>query len=238
MICINFWANNRTVETLLTLRTVPLFNGLPDEQLKALAKNAGIRHFKAGEHVALESDNVKAFFLVISGRVKIYKSSPEGKEQTMYMFGSGEPFCLRTAFANEAFPANAQALEDSTILIIPSADMERLAKSQPALLFNIVTILSRRLKESMQLVESLALKEIPERLAAFILHTLDMSGRNHAHDLTLDITQRELAKILGATPETLSRVIKRLGEDGVVSVKGRTIRIQDRQALEDLAGGL
>jgi CRP/FNR family transcriptional regulator len=226
------------VDTLLTLRTVPLFNGLPDEDLKALAKTAAFKQFKTGDHVALESDNVRAFFLVISGRVKIYKSSTEGKEQTLYMFGPGEPFCLRTAFADESFPANAQAMEDSTILIIPSRDMERLAKSQPALLFNIVTILSRRLKDSMQLVESLALKEIPERLAAFILHTLDVSGRAEAHDLTLDITQRELSKILGATPETLSRVIKRLGEEGVVSVKGRSIRIHDREALQELAGSI
>jgi CRP/FNR family transcriptional regulator len=185
--------------------------------------------------VALESDQVRAFYLVISGRVKIYKSSAEGKEQTMYIFGSGEPFCLRTAFADEPFPANAQALEDSLVLAVPSAQMEKLARTQPTLMFNMVTVLSRRLKESMQLVESLALKEIPERLAAFILHTLDLSGRGEAKDLTLDITQRELAKILGATPETLSRVLKRLAEDEIISIKGRTILIHDRQALEELA---
>lgn len=223
------------MDALLTLRTVPLFKGLPEEQLKAEAKSASFKRFKPGEHIALDSDQVHAFYLVISGRVKIYKSSAEGKEQTLYIFGSGEPFCLRTAFAEEPFPANAQALEESTVLAVPSSQMEELAKTQPALLFNMVTVLSRRLKESMQLVESLALKEIPERLAAFVLHTLDISGQGDAEDLTLDITQRELAKILGATPETLSRVMKRLGEDGILSVKGRTIRIHDRPALEELA---
>jgi CRP/FNR family transcriptional regulator len=223
------------MDALLTLRTVPLFNGLPEEQLEAIAETASFKRYKSGEHVALESDHVRAFFLVISGRVKIYKSSAEGKEQTMYIFGSGEPFCLRTAFADEPFPANAQALEDSLVLAVPSAQMEKLARTQPTLMFNMVTVLSRRLKESMQLVESLALKEIPERLAAFILHTLDLSGRGEAKDLTLDITQRELAKILGATPETLSRVLKRLAEDEIISIKGRTILIHDRQALEELA---
>jgi CRP/FNR family transcriptional regulator len=223
------------MDAMLTLSTVPLFRGLPEDQLEALARKAAFNKYGSGDHVALESDRVKAFYLVISGRVKIYKSSAEGKEQTLYIFGPGEPFCLRTAFGDEAFPANAQALEDSTVLAIPSTEMEKLAKNQPALLFNMVTVLSRRLKESMQLVESLALKEIPERLAAFILHTLELSGRGEARDLTLDITQRELAKILGATPETLSRVMKRLGEDGILSLKGRSIQIHDRSELERLA---
>jgi CRP/FNR family transcriptional regulator len=220
----------------LTLKTVPLFSGLPEEQLELLAAQARQKRYSAGEHVALESDRVQAFFLVVSGRIKIYKSSPEGKEQTLYIFGPGEPFCLRTAFAGESFPANAAALEDSTVLAIPSEQMEKLAKSQPALLFNMVTTLSRRLKETMQLVESLSLKEIPQRLANFLIHSLELSGGGEAEDLTLDITQRELSKILGATPETLSRVLKRLSEDGIVQVKGRKIAILDREALEELAG--
>jgi CRP/FNR family transcriptional regulator len=104
-------------------------------------------------------------------------------------------------------------------------------------LFNIIQILSQRLKDSMTLIESLALKEIPGRLASFLRHSLpkDTAVKNTAVELT--ISQRELAKILGATPEALSRALRKMANDGILSTAGRVITILDRKALEQLAEG-
>jgi CRP/FNR family transcriptional regulator len=142
-----------------------------------------------------------------------------------------------TAFAVDSFPANAMALEESGILRIPGPVMEAVAMKEPRLLLNIIQILSRRLKESMTLIESLSLKEIPQRLASFLLHALSQKGGKEINRLDLAITQRELAKILGSTPEALSRAIRKMNNAKVMAVEGRSIRILDRSALEELAEG-
>lgn len=224
-------------ELLLTLRSLPLFHGLPEEQLALLVERSRDRVYKPNEIIVSEAEKVRAFFLVITGRVKLYKSSTEGKEQTLYVFGPGEPFCLCTAFEEGPFPANAAALEKTRILILPGEVLEELAQQAPTLLFNALMIVSRRLKESMQLIESLSLKEIPQRLASFFLHEAGRCPNCDDKQLELDITQRELAKIIGATPETLSRALRKMSNDNLIEVKGRSIRLLDRDALENLVIG-
>jgi len=98
-------------------------------------------------------------------------------------------------------------------------------------------VLSLRLKETMRLVESLALKEIPQRVASFILHDLAKQDTGSQCSLELAITHRELAKIIGATPEALSRALKKMSEDGLLRVDGRMITVYDRKALKELADG-
>jgi CRP/FNR family transcriptional regulator len=88
----------------------------------------------------------------------------------------------------------------------------------------------------MAMIESLALKEIPGRLASFLLHSLSQLPKN-VEQLDLAISQRELAKILGSTPEALSRALRKLADDGILQASGRTIRILNRGALADLAEG-
>jgi CRP/FNR family transcriptional regulator, dissimilatory nitrate respiration regulator len=168
--------------------------------------------------------------------VKLSKTSMEGKEQTLYLLGPGEPFGLCTAFATHDFPAETVALKKSDILTIPGAAVEEIVMKEPALLLNILRVLSRRLKESMSLIESLALKEIPERLAAFIM-VLSKKEGNRAARIELPITQRELSKILGSTPEALSRAFRKLQNDGILEVQGKMITILNSKALKELAEG-
>jgi CRP-like cAMP-binding protein len=225
------------MDLLKRMQTLALFQGVHAEKLKALAERAIYRTCKAGEMFIGETDPAHAFYVVITGQVKLYKSSPEGREQTLNLLGPGDPFGMCTAFAVESFPANAMALEESGILLIPGPVMEAVAMKEPRLLVNIIQILSNRLRESMILIESLSLKEIPQRLASFLIHVLTREGGQGMNQLELTVTQRELAKILGATPEALSRGIRKMINAGVLAVDGRSIRILDREALGELAEG-
>lgn len=225
------------MDILKQMQRMELFQGVPSEKLKALAEQSRYRTYKAGEMFLGEADPAHAFYVIVSGQVKLYKSSPEGKEQTLNLLGPGDPFGMCTAFAVDSFPANAMALEESRILRIPGPTMEAAAMKEPRLLLNIIQILSLRLKESMTLIESLSLKEIPERLASFLLHALTREGDGKMNRLELTITQRELAKILGATPEALSRAVRKMSNAGILAMEGRSIRILDREALEELAEG-
>ena len=212
-----------------------LFRGISADGTQRLAAEARLRTYRPGETVVSETGPVRAFYVVVSGQVKLYKSSAEGKEQTLYLLGPGEPFGLCTAFAIESFPANVTALEESMLLILPGADVEEVAMKEPVLLLNVIEILSRRLKESMSLVGSLALFEIPQRLAAFLLHDLSRQGRAASRRIRLSITHRELAKMIGATPEALSRAMKRLSDEGLLTVQGRVISILDVEGLKGIA---
>ena len=225
------------MDVLKQMQKLALFQGVPAEKLKALAERALYRTCKAGEMLIGETDPAHAFYVVITGQVKLYKISAEGKEQTLNLLGSGEPFGMCTAFAVESFPANAMALEESGILLIPGPVMESIAMKEPRLLLNIIRILSDRLKESMTLIESLALKEIPQRIASFLIHALKVENGQGVSQLELTVTQRELAKILGATPEALSRALRKMSNAGVLAVNGRSIRILDREALGEMAEG-
>jgi CRP/FNR family transcriptional regulator len=217
------------------MQALPLFQGVPDEKLKALAERALYRTCKAGETIIGETDPVRAFYVVVTGQVKLSKISAEGKEQTLNLLGPGEPFGMCTAFAVAPFPANVQAIGESAVLLIPGPVMEAVAMQEPRLLVNVIRILSDRLKEAMTLIESLALKELPQRIASFLVHAPQGAGGKTTDLLELTVTQRELAKILGATPEALSRALRRMSDAGVLAVDGRSIRILDREGLGELA---
>ncbi len=225
------------MDLLKQIGGLKLFEGVPAEKLRALAEHTRYRTYRAGEMFIGETDAVHAFYVVVSGQIKLYKSSPEGKEQTLYLLGPGDPFGMCTAFAIDTFPVNAMALAESGVLQIPGQAMEAVAMKETRLLVNIIQILSDRLKESMTLIESLSLKEIPERLASFLLHALTRQGEAEMDQLELTITQRELAKILGATPEALSRAMRKMSNAGILAMDGRSIRILNRETLEELAEG-
>jgi len=219
------------------IKDIDLFKGVSPENLSALAAQATLKKFKSGEMVIGETDPIRSFYVVISGQLKLYRSSAEGKEQTLQLLGQGDPFGLCTAFATDSFPATAMAIEDAAVLLIPGTVMEAIARQEPALLFNIIQILSQRLKDSMTLIESLALKEIPGRLASFLRHELPKGAAERKTTVELTISQRELAKILGSTPEALSRALRKMANDGILSTAGRVITILDHKALEQLAEG-
>jgi len=218
------------------LQGVGLFAGIGRERLNALAAQAVRKPFRSGDLIIGETDPVRAFYVVLSGRVKLYKSSAEGKEQTLCVLGPGEPFGLCTAFAVESFPASVMALEEGTLLVIPGPVIEEIAGKEPSLLLNIIQVLSRRLKDSMALIETLSLMEIPQRLSTYLL-SLESGADAEKESLALPVTRRELAKILGATPEALSRAVRKMADDGLIRTEGRTVLVLDRPALERLAQG-
>jgi CRP/FNR family transcriptional regulator, dissimilatory nitrate respiration regulator len=225
------------VNILEEIQHVGLFAGVAREKMQGLILQSTYKTLQPGEIIVSEEDPIRAFYVVISGQLKLYKSSAEGKEQTLYLLGPGEPFGLCTAFATDSFPASVTAIEKSSVLIIPGMVMEAVAMKEPALLLNIIQILSRRLKESMTLVEALSLKEVPQRIAAFLLQAMPNKQNDKKNTFELTITQRELAKIVGATPEALSRSFKKMSNDKILHVDGRRINILNRDALQDLAEG-
>ncbi|MCX8011702.1 MAG: Crp/Fnr family transcriptional regulator [Desulfobacterota bacterium] len=224
------------MDVLKQLGNIPLFKGLALEYLQSISRIIVEQEINRGKQIFAEGDEGKGFYVVISGRVKIFKLSPEGKEQTLHIFGPGEPFGEVPVFAGTPYPANAEALEKTKVFYFPRQAFVDLIQQNPTLALNMLGILSKRLHRFTALVEDLSLKEVPGRLAAYLLYLSSKQKDNN--DLTLEITKTQLASLLGTIPETLSRILARMSREGIIKtdIHGH-IQILDRKTLEKLAQG-
>jgi CRP/FNR family transcriptional regulator, dissimilatory nitrate respiration regulator len=212
---------------------VPLFEGLPLGQIEDLAMIVTDQTFGKAETIFSEGEDADGFYVVITGRVKIFKLSPDGKEQILHFFGPGEPFGEVPVFTGQHFPASAEAMEESRVFFFPRKSFVDLIKRNPSLALNMLAVLSKRLRRFAALIDDLSLKEVPGRLAAYLLYLSDQN--RGAKVLELAVTKAQLASLLGTIPETLSRILGKLSSQGLIESDGRRIRIMDREALRDLA---
>jgi len=211
------------------IASIPLFQGLPRPQLEELAMITLAQSVQRGQTIFAEGDLGTGFYVLASGRVKIFKLSPDGKEQILHIMPPAEPFGEVAVFAGERFPAYAEALEDSYTLFFPRTAFIDLIARNPSLALNMMAILARRLRKFAVMIEALSLKEVPSRLAT---HFLLLSGQQGGD------SKNQLASLMGTIPETLSRILSRMVKEGLVETSGqRLIRILDEAGLQELAEG-
>ena len=212
---------------------IPLFNGLPEDQLEAIKNIAVAKPINKGELVVSEGDEGKGFFVIVEGRVKVFKVSAEGKEQILHIFGPGQPFGEVPVFAGQRFPANAQAIDKARVLFFPRVAMVDLITANPSLALNMLAEMSKKLRLFAVQIENLSLKEMPARLASYLIHLAEEQDQQEI--VTLKISKGQLASILGTIPETLSRIFAKLSGNNLIRVEGKKITLLDRRGLEALA---
>jgi len=212
---------------------IPLFEGLPKSQHDALASIALNRSYKKGQIIFSEGDEGAGFYVVISGRVKIFKLSPDGKEQILHMMEPGEIFGEVPVFTGQGYPAFAEAHINCSLLFFPRNAFIELIRKDPSLSLNMLAVLSWRLRKFAALIEDLSLKEVPGRLAAYLLYLSRKSGSGDEFDL--DISKGQLASLLGTIPETLSRILGKMSRQRLIRSEGSRIRIVDRATIEKIA---
>ncbi|MCB9480469.1 MAG: Crp/Fnr family transcriptional regulator [Desulfobacteraceae bacterium] len=219
-----------------TFKNTLMFKSFTDEQIKELIKISSIKTYDNNQMIFFENDPACGFFLIKKGKVKIFKMSEDGKEQILHIFGKGEPFGEAAVFSNTDFPANAQAVVKSEIIYIPKTDLHEIFRKDPSTVMNILAVLSLRLKEFTKLIENLTLKELPERLALYILNQEKTQGKKNR--IVLEFSKGQLAKILGTTQETLSRTLGRLSKAGIILVDKREIIILNKNLLHNISSGV
>ena len=215
------------------IAATPLFSGLPEEELDRIRAIVVERPFARQQTIFSEGDPADGFYMVAEGKVKIFKVSAEGKEQILHIFGPGNPFGEVPVFTGKRYPANAQTLVASRLLYVPRGDFVDLIAANPSLALNMLAVLSLRLHQFTDQIESLSLKEVPGRLAAYLV--LLAAERDPAGWVDLPISKGQLASLLGTIPETLSRIFSRMSDEGLIEVEGRRIQLLDLAAIEELA---
>jgi len=219
-----------------TVATIPLFQGLDSAQHEAVAAIASEKSVARGQIVFAEGAQAEGIHILTQGRVKVYKLSPDGKEQILHVFGPGEPVGEVAVFAGRKYPAYAEALEASKFLYIPRREFLALLQREPAVALNMLAELALRLRRFTNMVENLSLREVPGRLAAYLLYLSER--QDDSAEIQLDMTKTQLASLLGTIPETLSRILARMTKEGyIASGEGRAITLLDRESLQQLASG-
>lgn len=212
------------------IESCSLFQGLPAEISGSIAELADLRTFRKGQAIFFEGDEAEGFFLIAEGTVKIFKINPSGKEHILHIFGSGEPIGEVAVFHGRPFPASAEALSEGSVLMIRRRDFVELIRRHPDVSMNMLAVLSMRLRQFAVQIENLSLKEVPARLAGYLLFASSEQGGSGTVELS--ISKGQLASLLGTIPETLSRIFSKLTEEGLITVEGKTITIVDREKLE------
>lgn len=221
------------------LKKIYLFSGLNDRDLETLSRLAVNRRFERDTTIFWEGREAQGFFILLSGYVKLAKSSPDGKEYIMRLVNPGETFGEAAVLAEAGYPVSAIALENCQTLYFPKADFLNLLTSSPTLARNMLATMSRLLFHLTKQLEDLSLKEVLSRLARFVL---DRCVENHgrvANDLSFDlnITKTHLAAYLGTISETLSRTLARLKTLGAIAEDKGRITIKDATLLQNIAKG-
>ncbi|PHR28328.1 MAG: transcriptional regulator [Desulfotalea sp.] len=206
-----------------------LFAGLPSEQIDALAEIAVLKNYGKGENIFFEGDVGIGFYVVGEGKVKISKISFAGKEHILHIFGGGEPFGEVPVFNGRPFPATAEALAKTKALFFPRDKFVLLVEAHPSLALNMLAVLSFRLRKFATQIENLSLKEVPARLASYLVYLSEEQGDKDI--VVLDISKGQLASLLGTIPETLSRIFSKMTDEGLIEVKGKRITLLDAEGL-------
>jgi CRP/FNR family transcriptional regulator, dissimilatory nitrate respiration regulator len=215
---------------------LPLFGEMSAEHRRALQAISRPCRFRRGEVLFSEGEAAEGFHVVLEGKVRVFKSSLEGKEQTLHIWGPGEPVGEVAALRGDRYPARAEALEACRTLFVPRAGLLDLVRGEPEFALRLLSLLALRLENFARLVENLTLKEVPERLAAYLL--LVQKEQGGGKDLELELTKAQVAGLLGTIPETLSRILARMAREELIRLEGtRGVRILDESGLMELAAG-
>jgi CRP/FNR family transcriptional regulator len=216
-----------TTQAADVLRRTPLFASLPEEDLRWAASVAVPRRYGKKEAIFREGDAVEGFYVVASGKVKVFKLSEEGKEQVLHVLGPGQSFAEAALFEGGAYPAYAETLAETETFLIQKRPFLDMLEKRPKVAIRMLGSLSRWLRQMTGLVEDLSLRDVEARLLLFLSGELQERGIPLKDGATLELpfSKNVLASRLGTVPETFSRALKKLQEDGRIDVRGKRIRI-------------
>ncbi len=221
------------------LGATPVFRKLSVQDRERLAPHARIRQYSKGETIFQEGSPSDCFYAIASGRVKVFKMTPAGKDVILEIFGIGDPLGAVAVYEGWPFPASAVALEDTTCITIDRMSFFALLEQHPSLVRGLLLGLTQRLVELTNRLAELTGTRVEPRLARLFLklsRDVGVPARGGTF-IAIQLSRQELADIAGTTIETAIRIMSRWGKQGLVSTEADGFVVLDAPVLETLAGG-
>ncbi len=206
------------------LRRSSIFSSLNDDELGELADFAIERSFTSDEFIFWEGDSPEWFYIVAEGEVKVLKHSSLGREFIIAFFGPGEMFGEVAVFENKPYPASAQAVAETKVVVIRREDFLSFLANRPQVALRIINVLGGRLRDAQSRLRDLAGERVEQRLVSVLLMLSAKLG------LTLPFTRQDIAEMAGTTTETAIRVLSHLKDRGIIrSARGKVIILNEEK---------
>lgn len=214
-----------------TLRGCQLFSGLPPEDIETIAGFAQLLRVAKDDYLFREGSPSQGFYVVQTGAINVHRVSQTGREQVIHVFRSGDTFAEASLATPTGYPADARAVENSSIVLVPKREFLDLLARRPDLALRMLGSMSTHLRVLVGLVEDLQMKDVETRLAHWILQR---SAPGKGSVVKLQTTKRVLAAEMSTSSETLSRTFAKFRDAGFIEVKGKQISVLNRSGLETI----
>ena len=221
---------------LADVRKMAYFDAVSDEQARRFAERLSVRSYSSRESILAEGEPAHGFFCLRSGKARIFRMAPDGREQTFRLVGAGDTFNEVPVFDGGPNPATVEALERCEAVLVPTDAFARVIREHPEVGMVILGHFARRLRSFTELVEQISLQTVQGRLARYLYQLAREEGASTPDGIVVPraITQQDLASLLGSVREVVSRTLKVMEEDGIVEVRRKDILIRDLKALNQL----
>jgi CRP-like cAMP-binding protein len=213
------------------IKNIPYFTGLSQPALDSLGKYIFEKTAGRGEVLLFEGEPAETLYFVVAGAVKVFKTSPDGKEQILQIIRPGESFNDAPVFGGDVNLASAEAMGKVVLNVIKKSDLETILREYPQVALNVIHILSQQVRQLVSLVEDLSFRQVTGRVAKMLLeYAGDGSGDRPR------LTQQEMAAMIGTAREMVGRSLKSLEEEGIIKFDRHRIIVADINALKATAG--
>jgi len=225
------------IENKDTLRNIPLFSELSIAQLRNISSFSKLKSFTKHERIFNEDDFYLGFYILLKGSVKVFKISSRGKESVVHIVRPLTTFADIPLFEGGNYPVSAEALEECLTLFIPKEKFLELIYAEPDISLKMLAGFAKRLKSIINQLEDISSKEVPNRLAKYLLKEMETAGTENLHEpfVKLTIPKSTIAAYIGTITETLSRSFKKLQDEGIIRVNGKKIFVKNLKGLKELA---
>ncbi|MCC6626766.1 MAG: Crp/Fnr family transcriptional regulator [Chloroflexi bacterium] len=214
---------------IVFLRRVDYFRDLTEADLRRLLALAVELRLTPGQVLFLEGEACRGMYLVYQGRVRVYKASPEGREQVLTIAREGQSFAEVPVFDGGPNPASADAMEPSIAYLFPKDDLIALVRSSPEIALAVIRIFAQRLRHLTRLIEDLSFRQVTSRVAKLLLQSAREPG-----DGSQRLTQQEMAAMIGTAREVVARSLRTLEQQGAIQVQRGQVVIIQPELLERL----
>ncbi len=217
-----------------SISRAPIFAGLPEEDLQRLSGYCVVRALPRGTYLFRQNDPVAGFFVVRLGLINVHRLNADGREQIIHLLREGESFAERAVISESGYPANARAVQDSEVILIPIAEFKRHQRDRPDLAWRMLASMSHHLRTLVATLEGLRFTDIETRLIHWLLQRCASPDSPAAVEIGLGMSKTDLAAELATRRETLSRTFGKLKSQKYITPKTSSIVVNNPRALQQL----
>ena len=222
--------------TTRDVRAISYFRDLDEGAAERLAEAMVCNRFAPRERVILEGEPAPGFYYLRSGKARIYRTGADGREQSFRIVSAGDTFGEVPVFDASPNPASVEALSDCEVVLIPTAAVIDIIGRHPEVAVPLLVHFAKRLRSFTELVEQISLQTVPSRIARYLYQVAREEGVSTEEGVVIarDITQQDLASLVGSVREVVSRSLKMLEDEGIILIRRKEMVILDLGALREM----